>query len=216
MSRNTPKTRSDSVLADTVDSMSSSVSLTGDRPTQELPKITKNEPVTVAVARSVLPGRESCFEQWAHSLLAEAREFDGYLGGGVLSPGESEGEHQVIVKFSDAKTLRVWERSSVRSEFLARADEMVLSSRAAAMVGSRTLVEVAEQVQPDRKLHLAVAGDTLWILPVAVGVGSLIAPLLNDVHYLLRTFVVTSVITLAAHAVLNPLRRRIHKRRRGL
>jgi antibiotic biosynthesis monooxygenase (ABM) superfamily enzyme len=196
--------------------MSSRVSLTGDRPTRELPKITKNEPVTVAVARSVRPGREACFEEWAHQLLSEARGFEGYLGGGVLSPGEREGEHQVIVKFRDAKTLRTWERSSVRADLLVRAEDMVSSSRAAAMVGSRTLVEMAERAQPERRLHLAVAGDTLWVLPVAVGVGSLAAPLLGDIHYVLRTLVITSAITLAAHVVLNPLRRRIYKRRRGL
>lgn len=196
--------------------MPSRVSLTGDRPTQELPKITKNEPVTVAVARSVLPGRESCFEEWAERMLLAAQEFEGYLGGGVLSPGVSGGEHQVIVKFIDAKTLRIWERSRARADLLLQAEEMVTSSRAAALVGNGTLVEIVNSAQPARKWHIAVAGDTLWILPVAVSVGSLVAPLLDELHYLLRTLLITLTITLTAHVFLNPLRRRIHKLRRGL
>lgn len=196
--------------------MPSSVSLTGDRPTRELPKITKNEPVTVAVARNVLPGRGSDFEAWARVLLDTAASFDGYLGGGVLSPSSKEGEHQLIVKFRDAKTLRRWERSTERAELLKKAESMVTSSRAVSIVGSRTLLEIAEAAAPERRLYTAVLSDTLWILPIASIAGAVLAPLLSDANYLVRTFTITAAITLTANVALNPIRKRVHKLRKGL
>ena len=195
---------------------STEVPLTGDRPTGELAKITKNEAVTVAVARGVKPGMEAEFNAWAGRMLRASASFDGYLGGGVLGPAIEGGEHHVIVKFRDAQSLRKWERSAERAGLLAEANCMISSSRAAAIVGPGTLVEVAENISPDRKLPVAVASDTLWILPIAVGAGTLLAPALGGLHYLLRTAIVTTAITLSAHLILNPVRRRVHRRRRAL
>jgi hypothetical protein len=44
-------------------------------------------PVTVLVARRVVPGREIEFEEWASELTRAASHFDGFLGAGLLHPG---------------------------------------------------------------------------------------------------------------------------------
>ena len=44
-------------------------------------------PVTVLVARRVVPGREVEFETWASELTRAASGFDGFLGAGLLRPG---------------------------------------------------------------------------------------------------------------------------------
>ena len=46
------------------------------------------EPVTVTVARRVAPGREAEFEQWSAELTRRAARFPGFLGAGLLRPGQ--------------------------------------------------------------------------------------------------------------------------------
>src|SRR5258707_9922810 len=48
-------------------------------------------PVTVLVARRVLPGKEVEFETWASELTRAASGFDGFLGAGLLRPGDLGG-----------------------------------------------------------------------------------------------------------------------------
>ena len=192
------------------------VPLSGDRPTAELPKITKNDPVTVTVARTVAAGRETAFLRWADELFSVAREQFGYLGGGVLHPGREGGEYQIVMRFIDANHLRDWERSEKRVSLLAIADDFVESSRAVAVVGNDTFLELSEHAQPIRKFPFGVVEDVMWIYPVALVVGVALTPLTAGMPLLARSLVSCATITLLAHIAVSPLRRRIRRLQRTL
>lgn len=183
-------------------------SLTGRHTTRELPRITKGAPVTVSVAREVLPGYEGQFLEWAERLLAEAREHPGYLGGGVLHPGTDGGEHEILVRFLDATFLRQWERSPRRTELLAEVEPLVATSRAVTVVGEKPLFSLAQHARPDRPVPQSLAGDVIWVLPVAIGAGLLFTPLLAALPLLARGAITTTAITVVMHFIVAPVRRK--------
>src|SRR6185503_15790000 len=62
-------------------------------------------PVTVLVARRVLPGKEVEFESWASELTRAASAFDGFLGAGLLRPGHVGELWHVVYRFASADDL---------------------------------------------------------------------------------------------------------------
>ena len=62
-------------------------------------------PVTVLVARRVVPGREVEFERWASELTRAASAFDGFLGAGLLRPGHVGELWHVVYRFASADEL---------------------------------------------------------------------------------------------------------------
>ncbi|GEC10196.1 hypothetical protein SSP24_78510 [Streptomyces spinoverrucosus] len=71
----------------------------------------RTDPVTVLVERRVLPGREEEFRSWAYGILAEAADFPGYLGGGVLHPAAADDRWHLVYRFTDQASLHAWESS---------------------------------------------------------------------------------------------------------
>lgn len=82
---------------------------------------TANDPVTVLVARRVTPGMEVQFEDRAEELTRAASEFGGFLGAGLLRPGQVGEDWHVVYPFSSRETLAGWESSSVRASCSPRA-----------------------------------------------------------------------------------------------
>src|SRR5215213_12003154 len=102
--------------------------LTGAFDTARLPRIAA-DPVTITVARRVLPGWEAEFLAWSEELLAAVRQAAGCLGAAVFSPGQAGGEYQIIVRFANGVLLRDWERSEVRNALMERSDLFVTGAR---------------------------------------------------------------------------------------
>src|SRR5262245_39328353 len=98
--------------------------LSGPFDTAQLPRVA-SAPVTVTVARAVTPGREDDFERWAEVMIDKARAFPGGLGAGLLRPGPDGGDYQIVFRFVDGLSLRLWERSPQRAALLAEADQFV-------------------------------------------------------------------------------------------
>ena len=69
---------------------SMSVALSGSFDTEQLPRIAP-EPVTVTVARTIRPGFEAQYLQWADDVVSTLRTVHGCLGAGVLLPGPDIG-----------------------------------------------------------------------------------------------------------------------------
>jgi antibiotic biosynthesis monooxygenase (ABM) superfamily enzyme len=66
------------------------------------------QPVTVTIGRTVLPGREAEFEALTRAFAPKALTFPGHLGVHVLKPADGVSrEYQVVLKFA---TRRQWEQ----------------------------------------------------------------------------------------------------------
>ena len=107
-----------------------------------------DEPVTVLVARRVLPGKEVEFETWASELTRAASAFDGFLGAGLLRPGHVGELWHVVYRFASADELARWEQSQTRSELLAHGEQVMSTSHERRMTGLETWFEVPGRTAP--------------------------------------------------------------------
>tara|TARA_R110002110_G_C13463837_1_gene718676 strand:+ start:60 stop:602 length:543 start_codon:yes stop_codon:yes gene_type:complete len=77
-------------------------------------------PVTVAVERKVVPGRELDYEDWVRGVTADALEFPGHMGVNVIRPNKGSRIYVTIFRFDNYEHCRAWEDSGVRRAWLDR------------------------------------------------------------------------------------------------
>jgi uncharacterized protein len=187
--------------------------LSGSFDTAELPRVA-SAPVTVTVSRSIAPGREADFEKWAEVMMEKARTFPGSLGAGLLWPGPDGGDYQIVFRFVDGLSLRLWERSPQRAELLAEADQFVISARVHRTVGVEDWFGLPARSEPRRPLWRRIVTDVLWVYPIALLVSIFVAPFLARLPVLERTLLSAVLITLAMRLAVGPFRSRLRARRR--
>ncbi len=85
-----------------------------------------DEPVTVSVLRTVVPGREQDYEAWIRDISAVAARFPGHQGVNVLRPSPAtDNKYVVIYRFASYADSRRWEESSDRKTWIAKLDGLV-------------------------------------------------------------------------------------------
>jgi antibiotic biosynthesis monooxygenase (ABM) superfamily enzyme len=131
------------------------------------------EPITVTVARDVDPGREQDFEEWAAGILHEATKYRGFLGAGILRPGPNDRTWHIVYRFKDQVSLRDWENSSTRAEWLSKADEMMEETARHRVSGLETWFELpGRTAKAPPKWKMAVV-TVLAIYPIVIVYGTL-------------------------------------------
>ena len=81
-------------------------------------------PVTLVVARRVLPGREADYERQLRVLQQQVHGTEGYLGTEVVHNGAAR-EYVSIVRFDSLSNLRAWEASGQRQRWQVALDGIV-------------------------------------------------------------------------------------------
>lgn len=189
-----------------------SVQLSGDFDTAQLPRVAP-EPVTVTVARTIKPGFEAQYLQWADDVVATLRTVHGCLGAGVLLPGPDGGDHQIVFRFIDGVKLREWERSKARAELMSRAETFVLAERITRTVGVESFFDLPQRAEPKRSLPARIFTDVAWVYPVAIASAVGIAPLLSGFPLWLRVVLSSLIITAVMRLAVGPIRHRLRSRR---
>lgn len=190
-----------------------SLPLTGDFDTARLPRIAA-DPVTVTVARRVLPGWEGEFLQWADEVLAAVRQAPGCLGAAIFSPGDAGGEYQIIARFANGILLREWERSDVRNALMDRSDEFVTGARLQRTVGVDAWFEAAAHAQPKRPWWKRAFLDVAWVYPVSLLMALFITPAFGALPLAARVLLGAAIITITLQLFVGPMRRRLRAKRR--
>ncbi|OMH34384.1 antibiotic biosynthesis monooxygenase [Tersicoccus sp. Bi-70] len=85
--------------------------------------------VTVSITRVVDPSRPRQVEVWARAGQDLARQFPGYLGSGWIQSHDSAERWHMLYRFSNERTLRVWEESPERRWWMNTAEGMVQHDR---------------------------------------------------------------------------------------
>jgi uncharacterized protein len=181
--------------------------------TSELPRIGAG-PVTVTVARNVLPGHEDEFESIISRFEPALLRFPGCLGVGVLRPGPDGGEHHIVFRFTDPVSLRRWEKSAERAEVLADLEPLVADTRVQRVTGVEEFFELPDHQPHDRPVWRSILSDVGWVFPVALTSAVLVSPRITaapaPVQVALGALIITTVMTLA----VTPIRQALGKRRR--
>ena len=182
-----------------------SLPLSGPFDTAQLPRIAP-EPVTVTVARSVKPGYEAQYLQWADEVIATLRTVHGCLGAGLLMPGPEGGDHQIVFRFVDGIHLREWERSPQRLALMEKSTPFVTSERITRTVGVENFFELPKHAEPKRSLWQRIVTDVLWVYPVAITMTVVATPWLAALPLLARVATSSLLITAIMRLVMGPLR----------
>jgi antibiotic biosynthesis monooxygenase (ABM) superfamily enzyme len=137
------------------------------------------QPVTVTVARQVAPGREGEFEEWAQWLTAAASDYPGFLGAGLLRPGQVGQEWHVVYRFDSPQHLANWESSAERDALLDEADHLIENTAIHRVTGLETWFELPGRTAPApprwKMFLVSVAGIYSLQLLFNLTVGSALA-----------------------------------------
>lgn len=190
-----------------------SFTLSGPFDTGKLPRLAP-DPVTITVARTVLPGFEAQFLCWADELVAVARAAHGCLGAAVFHPGEAGGEYQIIVRFANGMLLRQWERSAVRNELMERSELFVTGVRMQRTVGVDAWFEAASHAVPQRRWWKRLMFDVAWVFPVSMAMSVFISPWFVATPLVARVLLGVVVITGVVQMIVSPARKRLRGLRR--
>ncbi len=189
------------------------LTLSGPFDTAQLPRIAA-DPVTVTVARTVVPGREAEYEAWTTAVTDTLARFHGCLGAGVLHPGPDGGDHQFVFRFVDGIHLREWERSPQRAALMEKAAGFITSERITRTVGVENFFELPARAEPERKLWSRIVTDVAWVYPVAIASSFVVAPRITDLPIVVRVVISTLLISAAMRLGVGPLRSKLRSKRR--
>jgi uncharacterized protein len=169
--------------------------------------------VTVVVSRTVFPGHESDYDDWARRLVSAAREAPGNIGVNMLIPEPGKGGlHHFIISFIDEKSMHIWETSYVRQKLSHEADAFSRSVRQAA-TGLETwfsIPECPELETPPRWKMAVVSFIAVYCLSI------IIIPLLKhflDINFYVETiFVAGLLVSILTYAVMPVLSRYVFRK----
>lgn len=130
----------------------------------------RDQPITVTVARTVLPDNRDAFEDWADGIQSRVSDYPGHLGSTMLSPGPGEDEYHIVYRFADSETLHNWEDSDERAQWLAKLEEMVESERFAHVTGLETWFSLPDRAdqRPSRWKMVVVTSTVIFVLQVLI------------------------------------------------
>ncbi len=170
------------------------------------------EPVTVTVARRVVPGHEAEFERWADGIFGAASRFRGFLGGGTLRPPCVGQDWHLVYRFSSETDLRRWEESPQRAEWLRRGDGLMDERGVHRTTGLETWFELPGRTAPaPAKWKMALVTLTA-IVPLVLMMNVLVLPHLQGWPMVARTLVFSGTLTSLMTWVVMPRMTKLFRR----
>ena len=153
------------------------------------------EPVTVTVARRVAPGREADFEKWVAGIVSAAAKFPGYLGGGLLRPPHAGQDWHVVYRFADADSMKRWEASPQRGEWLAVVEDFVRQTGEHRISGLETWFELPGRTAPAPPKWKMWVVTLAAVFPLALVFNLVVVPHLGAAPLVLRTLALSICLT---------------------
>ncbi|MFI2564623.1 antibiotic biosynthesis monooxygenase [Paenarthrobacter sp. NPDC018779] len=173
------------------------------------------QPITVSVARTILPGYIRQANAWAHAGQELAREWPGYLGSGWVRNGAGSHEWHMLYRFADASCLQDWEQSEERRWWIDSARDMMETTRVERHTGIEgwfsqpgdVSVVVPETVVPPRwKQAVSIF---LPFFPLSLLANFLLHPLTQDWPLVLQVLVTIVILTPLMTYIFLPITTRL-------
>ncbi|HEY9081267.1 antibiotic biosynthesis monooxygenase [Magnetovibrio sp.] len=164
-------------------------------------------PVTVSVARRILPGREQDYEDWITGVSVAAAKFTGHQGINIIRPNqEGSGEYVLIYRFDSYEHGRAWEESDVRAFWMAKLDGMAEGEATYKKVTGLEfwfdlpVIPIAARPSPHKMALILVITVFLLVYPMQAYVG----PLMGDIPLWAKVFCVVLFQVLMLTYVVMP------------
>jgi antibiotic biosynthesis monooxygenase (ABM) superfamily enzyme len=144
------------------------------------------EGVSVAVARTVKPGREGEYEAWLSRAIAAARAFPGHRGADVLRPEPGSRRYVLLFRYATLDQLMAWEASDERRRLVAEADSFTEGAADAQRIpGLVAWFTLPGGALPPPRWKMAIV---TWAVafPLIQALNAALGPLLTSLHPLAR------------------------------
>ncbi len=174
---------------------------------------TEGGPVTVTVARRVIPGREREFEDWYDGIIGAASRQPGFLGAGILRPHTAGHDWHVVYRFSDAEALRAWEASAERARWLHKADALIEEETGVQRVsGLETWFAMPGRTAPAPPRWKMFLVTLAAIVPLVLLMNVAVLPVISAWPLVARTLVFSGTLTGLMTWVVMPRMTRLFRR----
>ncbi|MCA8932411.1 MAG: antibiotic biosynthesis monooxygenase [Rhodospirillaceae bacterium] len=154
-------------------------------------------PITVMSARRVKPGCEEELEAALKGMIAAGSAFVGHMGATVFRPDAGTDVYRIVFKFDRLENLQVWETSAERGEWLARIRDLTVGDASfESLSGLETWFTLpgARTVKPPPRPKMATL-TWLALFPMVSLLLWALGPVLAELPFLLRTLVLTGLVT---------------------
>lgn len=162
-------------------------------------KTSTKKPVTMIVRRTIRPGREADYEQWAKDTTEDLKKFPGYMDITMIRP-QSTGpnkskEYVLIIRFDTYEHVDAWEKSDVRNKWIDKAKDMTEQVSNQKITGLEywfPLPEIPKASMPPKYKMITVT--TLSIFPLSVVINLIFNMVPFQLPFLLRGLLVSIVL----------------------
>ncbi len=170
------------------------------------------DPVTVTVARRVIPGHEAEFERWARGIFGAAARFRGFLGSGVLRPPSAGQDWHLVYRFASETDLCRWEESPQRAEWLRRGDGLMDERGVHRTTGLETWFELPGRTVPAPPKWKMALVTLAAIIPLVLTMNVFVLPHVEGWPLIARTLVFSGTLTSLMTWVVMPRMTRLFRR----
>jgi len=167
-----------------------------------------NEPIQVAIMRTVKPGHEAEFEQALHTFVQKSLNLPGQMGVNIIRPAPGGGSRQygIIRKFANREALFAFRASP---EYLAWNQLTVQltegSGHAEVLNGLETWFTLpVENLAPLPKWKMAIA-TYLGVVPVIMTLALTLGPRIRSWNFVLNNLVFNACVVVLLTWVVMPL-----------
>ncbi|CAM5240039.1 membrane protein [Streptomyces spiroverticillatus] len=175
--------------------------------------LTPHGDVALVAARTVEPGHEAAFQDWAAGVLAAAAGLPGNLGGGLFHPAADGAPWIVVHRFRDRAALHTWLDSAQRAACFADARghrHQEVARRE--LTGLESWFTAPERPLPPPPRWKMAASSALGIFPISLLGSVLLTPHLTALPQVARTAVFAPLFSVLMTYVSMPLVTRVLRR----
>jgi hypothetical protein len=173
-----------------------------------------NEPIQVAIVRTVKAGCEPDFEKALHDFVQHSLSLPGQLGVSIIRPAAGSGSRQygIIRKFANREALSAFRSSSEYLEWNQIAEDLTEGSGHVEELGGLEswFTLPGETLRPLPQWKMAIA-TYLGVLPVVTGLALTLGPLIRSWNFVLSNMLFNAcVVALLTWVVMPLLTRALH------
>lgn len=176
--------------------------------------IPMNEPIQVAITRTVKPGCEAEFEQALHDFVQKSLTLSGQMGVNIIrpAPGANSRQYGIIRKFTNRDALVAFRASAEYLEWNQLAVELTEGSgHVEELCGLESWFTLpGESLAPLPQWKMAIA-TYLGVLPVVMLLALTLGPLIRSWNFILNNVVFNAcVVALLTWVVMPLITRTLH------
>lgn len=169
----------------------------------------KDHHVTAVITHRVRSGREGGYEQWIKGISADARQFDGHLGVSILRPQPgATSDYVIVLQFDSCSNLDSWLNSDVRQTWIERVQPLIQEQESVqVLTGLESWFQLptqTTQTTPTPKRYKQAILIWVGVMVVSLGVQPWLAPILQNLPWLLRVAISVAITVALLSYVIMP------------